>query len=868
MTTKYKKKQKQIVQYAHSDKERVNNPPAGLVTAESDPDLGDSTTWKHDPHIDPQLSWASKDKRNNFNVRTVSLHVHERIDPKTIIRAVRKETSEEQQIGLFEERRPFREAVEFYKHRDGWSNRLIAGDSLLVMNSLLQKESMANKVQMVYFDPPYGIQYGSNFQPFMKKPRVKKDTDESLSAEPEMIKAFRDTWELGIHSYLTYLRDRLLLAHDLLHESGSIFVQIGDENVHRVGIILDEVFDAGNRIATISFATTSGSSTAQLPQVADYLLWYAKDKKKIKYHQLYEKLNTRADVVDFFSSYVGFEGPDGKEIKLTTKERLNPDDHLPDGARIYQRTSLFSQGESTTGRSDPFEWQGQTFRCGADRQWSISHEGLDHLGKLGRLVFIPGKPSSLKWKKYAEEVPGRRITNIWPMRMYPHEKRYVVETSTRAITRCLLMATDPGDLVLDITCGGGTTAYAAERWGRRWITCDTSRIAITLAKHRLMTAHFDYYKLRHPEEGIGSGFEYESIDTYSPKILAENAPPIAINLYDRPIKERNIARVTGPFTVEAVPAPYATNVTSVSELGSDDATTMSPNDISITHSGETLRQHEWRDELQRCGIRGKNGQKIMFSRVEPIPCRYLHADAEIQPSTKLTSSHPNMSKIVLEKTLARAVISFGPEHAPLEPRQVELAFQEAGNLQPKPKMIVFAAFQFDPEAAKDIDETNWPGMTLLKVHMNTDLQTEDLKKKRSSSESFWLVGQPDVGLEQIRQGENTGKWLVEVRGFDYFNTRNGKIESGGKDNIVAWMLDTDYDGRSVYPSQVFFPGSTSKDNWTKLKKNLKAEIDEDLMDAYKGTISLPFDLGERKRVAVKIVDDRGTESLKIIEQYK
>ena len=848
MTARTRKKRKQIAQYAHSDKERANNPPAGLVTAESDPDLGERTTWRYDQHLDPQLDWAGKAERDRFDVPAVSLHVHERIDPKTIVKAVRKENPEESQIGLFEERRPFREAVEFYKHRDNWSNRLIAGDSLLVMNSLLQKESMAGKVQMVYFDPPYGIKYGSNFQPFVNKREATDGKDEDLSVEPEMIKAFRDTWELGIHSYLTYLRDRSLLARDLLHESGSMFVQIGDENVHRVSMILDEVFGAKNRIATIAFATTSSSSTAQLPQIADYLLWYAKDKAQAKYRQLYEKLETRSDVVNFFSSYVGFEGPDGKEIKLNTKERLDPDLHLPDGARIYRRTPLFSQGESTTGRSDSFEWKGEIFHCISGRQWSISHEGLNRLGELGRLTFVPGKSSSLAWKYYENEVPGRRLTNIWPTRMYPREKRYVVETSTLAVTRCLLMATDPGDLILDITCGSGTTAHTAEQWGRRWVTCDTSRIAITLAKHRLMTAHFDYYKLRHPEEGVGSGLECEKVDTYSPKILAEDAPPKIIDLYDRPIKETGKARVTGPFTVEAVPAPY---VKSIDKSGENETLEIT-NDLSIARSGETRRQHEWRDELEKTGVRGKSGQQIKFSRVEPLPCKYLHADAETLPGS--------------ESMPARAVISFGPEHAPLGPQQVDAAISEAESLRPKPAMVIFAAFQFDPEAAKDIDEAKWPGVTLLKAQMNADLHTDDLKKKRSSNESFWLVGQPDARLEQVRSGENTGKWIVEVHGFDYFDIQKNRVVSGDTNTIVTWMLDTDYDGRSLYPRQVFFPMSGQKNDWQDLAKNLKAEIDEELMEVYTGTVSLPFELGERQQVAVKIVDHRGTESLRVLEK--
>ncbi len=476
MTRQRKTAKRNIENYDHTGETRINNPPVGLVTPETDQDAGNKT-YEHDPHLDPTLVWAGKAERTSFEVPTVSLHVHERIEPSTVIEAVRKRNGSETQLSFFaspDENPPIREAVDFYKHRHNWSNRLIAGDSLLVMNSLIEKEGLGGSVQMVYIDPPYGISYGSNFQPFVQKREVTDGKDEDLTAEPEQIRAFRDTWELGIHSYLAYLRDRLLLAHELLHESGSCFVQIGDENVHRVGMVLDDIFGAENRMATISFATTSGSSTSHLPQVADYLLWYAVDKAKVKYRQLYEPL-TRAEIIEFFSSYASVELADGSSRKPTDEERFNPERYLPDGARIYRRTGLDSQGVSITGRSEPYEWNGRLFHCGRNRHWSISREGLDRLAEMGRLSAVEGQ-DSLMWKKYEDEVPGRRINNIWHAQMYPSQKRYVVETSTKAIQRCILMTTDPGDLVFDPTCGSGSTAYVAEQFGRRWITCDTSRV--------------------------------------------------------------------------------------------------------------------------------------------------------------------------------------------------------------------------------------------------------------------------------------------------------------------------------------------------------------------------------------------------------
>ena len=569
------------------------------------------------------------------------------------------------------------------------------------MNSLLEKEGLGGKVQTIYIDPPYGVGYRSNFQPFISQHNITGgDQDRNLTSEPEQIRAFRDTWELGIHSYLAYLRDRLLLARDLLHESGSCFVQIGDENVHRVGMVMDEIFGAENRVATITYATTSGSSAKTLPEIADYLLWYAKDVKKVKYRQLYEPLN-RKGKIELFSSYVMVELSDGTCRNITDLERFDPDQYLPEGARIYQRQKLISQGVSTTGRSEPYEWDRRVFPCTPGAQWSISKEGMDRLAELGRLDAAKGN-ATLRWKSYEEEVPGRRINNVWATKMSEQRKRFAVQTAIKPIQRCILMTSDPGDLVLDPTCGSGTTAYVAEQWGRRWITCDTSRVAIAVARQRLLTAIYDYYKLAHPDEGVGAGFHYRSVETVSPKILGYDEEPNQTVLYDQPLSDRSKTRVAGPFTVEAVPAPTVKPLSEVNKPKS-----FRP-DFSLARSGETIRQHDWRDELLKTGVRGKAGQRISFARLEPLPVmRVLHAEGETRPGTN-GDTGGEVNTVIPD----RVVVSFGPDHAPLEQRQVALAIEEAQKLVPKPTMVIFAAFQFDPEASKDIDETNWPGLTL------------------------------------------------------------------------------------------------------------------------------------------------------------
>ncbi len=763
--------------------------------------------------------------------------MHERIDPRTIIEAVRRQPEPAQQ-SLFQSSLPLRQAIDFYGHRDDWSNRLIAGDSLLVMNSLLEKEGMGGKVQMVYVDPPYGIKYGSNFQPFVNKREV---TDNDLTREPETLKAFRDTWELGIHSWLTYLRDRLRLARELLTESGSVFVQIGDENLDLVLGLMGDVFGRENRVATISFVKTGGSSSSRLPKAADYLAWFAKNINKLKYRQIYEEL-TREETVELFSSYAMVER-DGRSLPLTKEERRE----LPTDARIFRRERLVSPGTSTTGRSAPYRWDGVTYPCPAGQQWRVSPEGMNRLAQLGRLTSV-GAGSELSWKRYESEVPGRRLHNIWPDQMSAPGPRYVVETYTKVIQRCLLMTTDPGDLALDITCGSGVTAFVAEQWGRRWITCDTSRVAVTLARQRLMAAHFDYYKLAHPDEGVGSGFEYHSVPKVSAGSLAYDRNEVT-TLYDRPHIDRKKVRVTGPFTVEAVPAPTVRSL---------DESDPQPADASVGRSGATVREADWRDELLRTGIRGRGGHKLRFSRLEPLGARWLHADGE-------TLAEDEPAQMAAEPAASfdseRVVVSFGPDHAPLDRTQVELAREEALKLVPRPKIIVFCAFQFDPEAAKDIDETRWAGVTLLKAQMNADLLTEDLKRKRAGNESFWLVGQPDADVEELDDGEVR----VTVRGFDYFDVRSGELDSGGPDRIAIWMLDPDYDGRSLFPWQAFFPQADAKGGWARLAKSLNAEIDPDRIEAYRGTVSLPFKPGKHRRAAVKIVDDRGIESLKLLD---
>jgi len=946
---------KRIEDYKHNNSGRLNNPDVGLVNSTNDSDSS-KKRYLFDPHIDPELqfdssraevekllnealssdsideikgylsklqkmqdpflNWAGKAERTSFDVPVVSLHIHERISPGSVLNSITTSTVEYSH-GLFGEieKRPFREAIQFYKHKQNWKNRLIAGDSLLVMNSLIQKEAMAGQVQMVYIDPPYGIKYGSNFQPFVGKRDVKDGKDEDLTSEPEQIKAFRDTWELGIHSYLSYLRDRLLLARELLADSGSCFVQISDENVHLVRNLMDEIFGKENFVSLITFATTTGFQTTTLSRSGDYICWYSKTKS-VKSKQLFLKKEIGGSASDHYDY---MEHHNGELIPFDENVYNN------ESFDLVTKADLLSQGQSNS--EQPFEFSNIMHKPKTGSHWKAQYpEGMLRLRKSNRLC-VSG--NTLRYKRYFKDYFYYQITNFWNEQMSEQNKAYVVQTSDKVIERCILMTTDPGDLVLDITCGSGTTAFCAEKWGRRWITCDTSRVALAIARQRLATAMFDYYTLKDDKLGVDGGFIYKTVPHITLKSIANNEEidriwdkhhphiekalsdlnkafvnssfkPIPLNskgevskgdvgvselkewevpfelpkdwpkdtvepferfrklkremqaemdtsiarradqetLYDQPLVDKTKVRVTGPFTVEAVPAP------TVQPLDETEPNEQKDLDSGLAREGESLRMKEWTDELLKTGIRGKSGQRIELASIELTPYKHIHATGQ----TKGDESK-------------KVAFSFGPEHMPLEQKQVELALEEAHTIFPKPSIVVFTAFQFDPEAAKDIDELDpvLCSFQVLKVSMNPDLQTEDLKKKRSSNESFWLVGSPDVEL--IKQED--GEYRVEVLGFDYYDMNKGTIESGGKNNIACWMLDTDYDGRSIIPRQIFFPLTGEDSSWAKLKKTLKAELDQEKMQSFFGTVSNPFVPGDR--IAIKIIDNRGLESLKIMD---
>ena len=833
MTKKMKKVEKKIKldKYTHEGVKRKNNPQVGLVSNATDK-MNGRTKYQHDPYIDPTLSWAGKAEGMEVEVQNVSLHIHERIDPARIINSFLKPKKKEEQVSLFETPEndpPLNKAIDFYKHDQSWANRLIAGDSLLVMNSLLVKEGMAGKVQMVYFDPPYGIKYNSNFQPFVSKRDVKDGSDAELPAEPEMIQAFRDTWELGIHSYLTYLRNRLLLAKELLHESGSVFVQISDENVHHVREICDEVFGKENFFSLITFNKGVSLGSKGLSGICDYIVWYSKNIKVIKYNQLFENKefgqNTQYTMIMF---------PNGTYRRMTQDEKKNTD-ILPKDIKLFRYDKLTSAGYTQSCFYD-FELNGKIIKYGK-YSWKTNFEGMKNLISKGRVHLVN---ETAQFVYYYNDFPAIPLKNLWTNLQGASNPIYVVQTSSKVIERCLLMSTDPSDLALDITCGSGTTAFIAEEWGRRWITCDTSRVAITLSKQRLMTAEFAYFELAYPEQGVKSGFNYKTVPHVTLGSIANNEPSKQEILYDQPFIEKGKVRVTGPFTVEAVPSlrvkPFDGKQPKIEASGAE-----------LARMGETGKQAEWRDELKATGIRAVGGRTIQFTRVEPMTAtRFLHARGEV---------------IEKDGTNKLAYISFGPDYGPFEQRQAEAAMQEVISLKEKPDFVIFSAFHFDPEASKDIDQMKLKGVTLLKAQMSVDLLTSDLRKKRSSNQSYWLIGQPDIEVKKLKDC----RYKVKLHGFDYYDPIKGEIESKGTKQVAMWFLDTDYDERSIMPDQVFFPEHEDKRDWTRLAKALKAEINEDALEKFSGVESIPFTAGKNRKIAVKIIDNRGIESFVIKE---
>ena len=957
-----KKQETQIQDYRYDNAKRKNNPPAGIAARGkiNEPPKVEYAYNPHRPpclrfdgngdadqipellqkakdkvlseeeiailaealqHHEPWLEWSGKQETQSFAVDPVALHIHERVSAKAIMNIAARENV---QRNLFADPQlEYNEAVQFYQHDVEWANRLILGDSLTVMSSLAQREDLGGKVQTIYFDPPYGIKFASNFQPNVFQRNV-TDRTQDLTREPEQIQAYRDTWHLGVHSYLAYLRDRLMVARELLTDSGSIFVQIGDENVHNVRCVLDEVFGAENYCSQIAFQKSGKSATASIPGVLNYLLWYARDRNRLKTRKL---LRDKSDISKLIKDY-----------------------DLDDGdGRKYRLSPISSQHYSPT-RTVTIRYRGREYHPGRNRQWSLDPERIPVLLNLGILTV---KGNTIFRKLYLDQSPGVALNNLWDdtsRGSFGETNIYVVQTTTKPIQRCILMTSDPGDLVLDPTCGSGTTAYVAEQWGRRWITIDTSRVAIALARQRLLTSSFDYYKLKEPSEGIAGGFVNKVVPHITLKSIAQNEAldlifakhePIlaekleALNrhlaavdkstraellaklaakekregkraitgadrrrwilpetawqewevpfdadadwpealraalteyreafqakmqevnaciesssegeeLVDQPQIERGKLRVSGPFTVEAV-QPAEESLDTASPIGGEPEEALE----TFDSVGETSRSRHPASPnaeayltqmlrlLRQDGVRFPNNQTMQFATLDALEGGILHAEGR------------------WEGTERSVAVTFGPQHGPVTARQVSRCLRIAA--QRGYDELVFAGFSFDGAAQATIQADPDPSVRSHLAHINPDVMMGDLLKDTSSTQLFTVFGLPRTTLEEQRDG----KYTITMEGVDIYDPVKDAVFSANADKVAAWFVDTDYDESTFCISQAFFP---DKKAWERIARALKGVVDAERFEQFSGTVSLPFAAGQHQRVAVKVIDARGNEVMRV-----
>jgi adenine-specific DNA-methyltransferase len=849
----------------HKDK-RANIPTEELRDFVADEELAPKTMlYPRDPSLDPQLVWKGKDEqdREELAVPVVPIYIQEKIHPQAIIDALpRIEKTGDDQTNLFADfnggPKDFAQKVDFYHHEQNWANRLILGDSLLVMTSLAEKEGLKGKVQTIYLDPPYGIKFGSNWQVSTRKRDVKDGKAEDATRQPEQVRAFRDTWKLGIHSYLAYLRDRLVVARNLLTETGCVFMQIGDENIHLVRDVLDEVFGSENFVSLITFSKTSSATTELLAGTCDYVLFYARDRSKVKYRQLFMD---KAIDGEGASAYDKVELADGRRLRFASASTSDSD---LANAKHYRLSDMRSQRPPG---DFPVTFQGKTIRP-TTGYWKTGPDGFQRLINANRIEL---SGNTLNYVRYLSDFPAFPITNVWGDvgSSVGGDKIYVVQTGTKIIERCLLMTTDPGDLVLDPTCGSGTTAYVAEQWGRRWITCDTSRVALALARTRMMAAKYPYYLLADSPEGIEKereltgkkppdyktesdikkGFVYKRVPHVTLKSIANN-PDIREGmkredidaaiarhadtevLYDQPYEDNKRVRVCGPFSVESL-SPH--RVLSTSDEQQDNPAT----------EKEARKQQDFAtmilENLKKAGVQNtRKSERLTFNRLDPYAGEWLNAAGEYTDSGGKTR---------------RVAVSIGPEHGTVGPQQVKEAAKEAVQGVGF-DMLIVCGFAFDPHVAEEVKR--YGKLTVLPAKMNPDLAMGDeLLKKTGAGNLFMVFGEPDVEIKK----QKGGQLVAEIKGVDVYDPSTGQIRSASTDDIACWFIDTDYNGESFFVRHAYFTGA--EEPYDKLKRALRAEIDEAAWSSLYRTESRPFDKPQSGKIAVKVINHYGDEVLKV-----
>ncbi|MEX2116150.1 MAG: site-specific DNA-methyltransferase [Bacteroidota bacterium] len=812
----------------------------------------------------PFLNWAGKAERLSFDVPTLPLFVHERLSTKGIIETLQGHKRDQQiEFDLFGDSKHSitDQVLKAYEYQDKWVNRMELGDSLVVMNSLLHYEGLGGQVQMIYIDPPYGVKFGSNFQPFVRKRDVSHNDDEDMTREPEMVKAYRDTWELGLHSYLTYMRDRLLLARDLLSPTGSVFVQISDENVHHVREVMDEVFGSENLVATITFRKKKMPlGSKYLEYFCDFILFYAKDIERLKFRNLFLQKSVEGD-----SKWCFIELLDGTRRRMSEEEQADHN-RLPKGARIYLRQLITPAGYNQSGIF-PVKIDGKVINPPPGRSWKTSKEGMDNLIRNKR-VELSEDGKTLNYILFLDDYPVTQLNSLWSDTSGAHNQNYVIETSPDVIKRCLLMATDPGDLVLDPTCGSGTTAYVAEQWGRRWITIDTSRVPLALARQRLLTATFPYYKLKDEQRGPVGGFVYERkqnkkgeevggiVPHVTLKSIANNEPPAEEVLVDRPEVINGVTRVTGPFAFEAtIPTPVDWEGD-----GEEDSGTQEPYGSFVQRMLEVLRRSPV--------LHLDGGKTIQFKNVR-LPAKTLSLSAEATVEATAPGQKPSLkdaiveadekNKGMLQLSQKHVALVFGPENGAVSEKLVYEAAKEASAKSYSHLYVIGFAIQANARQLIDNSE-KVVGIAATYVQATPDLMMGDLLKNMRSSQIFSVCGLPEVKIrkQKSKSKNEPDKYQVELVGLDVFDPITMEVEHRKGDDVPAWFLDTDYNERVFHVSQAFFPRTLA---WDNLKKALKASYEESVWDHLAGTTSAPFEAGEQGQIAVKVIDDRGNELL-------
>ena len=914
----------------HEDK-RKNIPTAEFQSMlETEQQTPKKIRYSRNTDLDPQLVWRGKDEQDwtDLVVNAPPIYIQEKVHPKALIDDLLKESKQrEHDLGqstadLFSDFNGIpkdADKTEFYQHDQHWTNRMILGDSLQVMASLAEREGLRGKVQCIYFDPPYGIKFNSNFQWSTTSRDVKDGKADHITREPEQVKAFRDTWRDGIHSYLTYLRDRLTVARDLLTESGSIFVQIGDENVHRVRVLMDEVFGDDNCISLIHFQTTTGQAADILPRSGDYVLWYAKHQSNVKYRKLFREKQL-GELASYSSAMSVIDG----SVRKLSNEENNGLVEVQEGWKVYSAQNLRSQ-DSGSAESRKFLYHNQEFDCGPSHHWKTNpNPGMLRLAKAGRIQINGNTPNYIR---FVDDYPVTEFTSQWDDTAIAgfsgDKKRYVVETPTKVIQRCILLATDPGDLVLDPTCGSGTTATVAEQWGRRWIAIDTSRVALALSRVRIMGARYPSYLLADSREGqlkeaevtrtaqssqpvqgrVRQGFVYDRVPHITLKSIANNTEIDVIweqwhKKLEPLLAKLNVALKNNWQEWEIPREADSAWPEEIKRLHIEWWQTRISRQKEIDESIAARAEFEY---LYDKPYENKKGTRVAgpFTVESLSPHRMLGVDENDELIDTLKKDYAEYSNT---QSFAQMVLvnlkRSGVQQAHKEDRIVFTSLNpwageglvcaeghylegdiekragifigsEFGTVQRSDlveaarecgdagfDVLIACAFNYEAHATEFSKLGRIP---VLKARMNADLHMAEDLKNTGKGNLFVIFGEPDITL----LSQHDGKISVKVNGVDVFKPQTGEVISDGADGIACWFIDTDYNEESFFVRHAYFLGAN--DPYSSLKTTLKAEIDKEAWETLNSDTSRPFEKPKSGRIAVKVINHLGDEVMKVFK---